>query len=126
MLAGIYNIHIEQGSTYSLNLTWKDDAGNPIDLTGYEARMKVRKSYSGPVVLSLTSDSGIVLGGALGTIDVTATALETSQIALDLATLTNNDGKPCQQMVWDIELEIAGVVTRILQGSAFIYPEATR
>ena len=126
MLAGIYNIHVEQGSTYNLNLTWKDDAGDPIDLTGYEARMKVRKSYSGPVVLSLTSDSGIVLGGALGTVAVTATALETSQIALDLAALTSNDSKPCQQMVWDIELENAGVVTRILQGSAFIYPEATR
>ena len=128
MLAGIYNVNIEQGADWTLDLTWKDDAGDPIDLTGYSARMMVRSAYSGIAVLTLTSTANeIVLGGALGTIQITATADQTTAIEIDYKSLVVEQSKPAQAMVYDIELEDEdGIVVRLLQGSAFIYPEATR
>ena len=127
MLAGLHDINIEQGSSWTLSLTWKDDAGIPINLSGYKARMKVRKSYAGPAVLELSSDDGdIVLGGALGTIVLSASSEKTGQIGIDVTSLILNSGKPCQKMVWDMELDLDGTVTRLLQGAAFMYPEATK
>ena len=128
MLAGVYNINVEQGASWTLDLTWKDDAGTPIDLTGYSARMMVRSAYSGIAVLTLTSaDGDIVLGGALGTIQITATADQTTAIEIDYKSLVVADSKPAQAMVYDIEMiDTDGIVTRILQGVANIFPEATR
>lgn len=128
MLAGIYNINVEQGATYTLDLVWKDDLGVPVNLTGYQARMMIRKNYAGDPVLSLTSIAGdIELGGALGTIAITASATQTSSIDVSYSALIFNGSKYQQTMVYDIELEDAdGKVTRVLQGSAIVYPEATR
>ena len=42
MAAGIYDIIIEQGATFTLSATWKDSAGAAINLTSYSARMQVR------------------------------------------------------------------------------------
>ena len=46
MPAGKYDITAEQGSTFGLNLNYKDDDDNPISLTGYNARMQVRRNYT--------------------------------------------------------------------------------
>ena len=129
MQAGVYDIHIDQGANWSLSLTWKDDAGTPINLTGYTARMQIRKSYDSTATkLSLTSPSGgIVLGGSAGTVVLTATKTQTAGIALDYLSLFWNDDKQAQRMVYDIEVETSGgTATRLLQGAAFVYPEVTR
>lgn len=129
MQAGVYDINIDQGSTWTLQLIWKDDAGIPIDLTNYVARMQVRKDFrSSTTELDLSSPSaGITLGGVAGTIHIVATETETSAIAIDYPTLFLRDGKRVQSMVYDIQLESpVGVSTRILQGTAFVYPEVTR
>lgn len=128
MLAGIYDLNIEQGASWTFDMTWKDDQGDPVDLTGYSARMKVRKSYQSSVVLALTTaDGDITLGGVLGTIEIAASATTTSEIPIDYNSLSINSGKQCQVMVYDLELESgSGTVTRLLQGSAYVYPEATR
>jgi len=39
MAAGKYSFTIEQGSTVDFEITYKDSNGNPVDLTGYQARM---------------------------------------------------------------------------------------
>ena len=129
MQAGVYDIHIDQGANWSLSLTWKDDTGTPINLTGYTARMQIRKSYeASDTKLSLTSaGGGIVLGGVAGTIVISATKTQTSDIALDYLSLFWNDDKQAQRMVYDIEVETSGgTATRLLQGAAFVYPEVTR
>lgn len=46
MAAKNYNFPIEQGSSFRLSLTYKDDNGNLVDLTGYCARL-VMKTNSG-------------------------------------------------------------------------------
>jgi hypothetical protein len=115
MAAGIYDITIEQGATFQLSATWKDSAGVPVNLTGYSARMQVRPSYESEETLaSLTSAGGnITLGGALGTIIATISATDTQKLNI-------------QEGVYDLELEIGGVVTRLLQGKATISWEVTR
>jgi hypothetical protein len=112
---------IEQGADLSIHLTWKDGTGALIDLTGWSARMMVRKSYKTTTpVLDFRSGAGgtagtaIALGGALGTIDITATNAVTS-------------GVPSGDYVYDLEMvSPGGIVTRLLEGIIPVSPEATR
>lgn len=64
MSAGKYNITIEQGSTFNLDLIYKDSAGVQQDLSGsYTARMQIRDSPEGDIIDSSNSSPGnIVLG----------------------------------------------------------------
>jgi hypothetical protein len=116
MPAANHDILIEQGATFRLELAWKID-GAAVDLTGYGARMQVRgDAASESAMLSLTSSGGggIVLGGAGGTISVTASAAQT-------AALVGRSG------VYDLELESPGAeVTRLVQGHVEISPQVTR
>ena len=116
MTAVTYDIVIEQGATFTFNLTWKDSLGAPINLSGYTARMQVRKSVKDTAkMLDLTVANGaITLGGALGTIAIVASATLTS--AMDSV-----------KGVYDIEVESAtGVVTRLAEGEVTIKLEVTR
>lgn len=116
MTAGSHDITIEQGATFILNMVWKTPLDVLVNLTGYTARMQVRRSHkTETALLTFTTENGaIVLGGALGTIVVTG-----------LATLT--DDVPAKVCVYDVELiSAAGVVTRLIEGIATITPEVTR
>lgn len=42
MTAGVYDIVIDQGSDFFLDVTIKDSNGNPTDLSGYSARAQIR------------------------------------------------------------------------------------
>lgn len=46
MSAGKYDFSIEQGSSFTLSLVYKDSSGNPVDLTGWCARL-IWKSSNG-------------------------------------------------------------------------------
>ena len=43
MSAGKYDFTIEQGATFSLQVTWKDSTGTPINLTGYTISGKLKR-----------------------------------------------------------------------------------
>lgn len=114
MAAGVYDITIEQGATFQMNLTWKDSTGTPVNLTGYSARMQVRTTYEAEdTLVSLVSPTDITLGGALGTIAVVIAASATQLLQIDEA-------------VYDLELVNGSQVTRLLQGKATISREVTR
>jgi hypothetical protein len=115
-LGNRYDLEIKQGATLSLTATWKDSTEAVINLTGYTARMQVRSAYDATsTILSLTSSSGITLGGAAGTIAITASATVTAALTAPWAG------------VWDLELVSGGgVVTRLLEGAATVSPEVTR
>lgn len=118
MAAGLYDIVIEQGTTWNLSLTWKDAEGNPIVLTGYSARMQLRSSYEDPQpmveLLSTGENPRIVLTAATG------------GIVLTLEDSVSENLVP-GHAVYDLELESpSGVVTRLLEGSVLIRPEVTR
>jgi hypothetical protein len=124
MLAGIYNMTCQQGSTFSRVITIRypdpnSPPGDPTyllyDLTGHQARMQVRRTVDSTTALVTltTGGGGITLGGEDGTIEITISAANTA--------LLNSSG------VYDLEIVSGtGVVSRILQGEWRLSPEVTR
>ena len=117
---GQYTLNIYKGATLDITFTYKDSAGNPVNLTGYTARLQVRASVDTPgtplleLTTTLVAGSGIVLGGAAGTIQLVAPAAATAAYTWD-------------EGVYDLELiSGTGVVTRLLQGPAKAWHEVTR
>lgn len=116
MPAATYDFEIEQGATFSLSFRWKDDAGVPIPLTGYTARMQVRASVSAPVPL-------LELSVANGRLVIDAPAGRVT-IALDPATTAAMAWK---RGVYDLELvSPAGDVVRLVSGAVTVSREVTR
>ena len=115
MSAATTNLIIDQGATWELTFTYKNSEGSPINLTGYSAALQLRTSYDAPSAsLSLSSPSGgIVLGGALGTIAVTATATQTGALVAG-------------EYVYDLEITTSAKVTRLVQGRITVTPQVTR
>jgi hypothetical protein len=53
------NIDIREGVTFEQQFQWTDEDKIPVDLTGYTARMHVRKkASSATVIIELTTDNG--------------------------------------------------------------------
>jgi hypothetical protein len=112
-----YSIQIEQGATFALNITWKDSSGTPVDITGFTARMQVRRSVSAATVeVELNTENGrIDLGGAAGTIGLSIPADVTAALS------------GWRNAVYDLELvSTTGVVKRLLSGAVELIPEVTR
>lgn len=114
MLAGRYDLTIEQGATFTLSMYYQDDAGAAVDLTGYSARMHLRKAdHVGNIEIELTTENGrIVIDGARG------------QIVLNIAAVDTQD--LTASGVYDLEVVLGAVVHRIMQGAYTISPEVTR
>jgi predicted MFS family arabinose efflux permease len=114
-MAGSFDFTIEQGATFNLLMTWKID-NVPVNLTNWTARLQARVDVEDTeVVLNLTTENGgITLGGALGTITLNQTAIQTAVLQTG-------------SFVYDLEL-ISSVssVTRLLQGELTISAEVTR
>ncbi len=89
MAAGKQDFIIEQGGTWSRVLTWKIAGGNPVDLTGYTARMQLRLTPEDPtIILEFNTTAGptmgtIVLGGVAGTITLNLTPAQTAGLKYD-------------------------------------------
>jgi len=115
-LGNTFDITINQGATFELTLTWEDSSGTAINLTGYQARMQVRETYSSSsTIVNITQASGITLGGAAGTVAILISATDTAALTAPFSG------------VYDLELVSgAGVVTRVIQGAATVTPEVTR
>lgn len=112
----VINASFVQNETWSLPLIWKTgSAPSPVNLTGYTARMMVRRRAEvSTALISLTDASGIALGGAAGTITVTLTATQTTSL-------------PAGKLVYDLELvSPAGVVTNIARGTLTVIQNVTR
>jgi hypothetical protein len=113
MEATEYPLTIEQGSTFQMQFRWKVD-GVIMDLTGATAKMQLRRSYSTPVVFELnTTNSRILLGGALGTVSLELSPEETAEI-------------PSGNFVYDLEITTGGVVRKLIKGTVTVTPEVTK
>lgn len=119
MAAGIFDLTgdnaIEQGATWSRVITWKDNADVLINNTGYSARMKIKRDPNSLTdILSLTSGTGITLGGAAGTITITITDAQTA--AIDAG-----------NYFYDLEMVSGGgLVIRLLKGKVHVSAEITK
>lgn len=126
MPAGQYDITAEQGSTYGLNMNYKDDADNPITLAGYNARMQIRRSHTASTIL-LSGDAHIndASLSITMTVEDAGAALPTGNIKVDISAATLS-GIAAGNHVYDIELVSGDSVTRLLEGRFIITPEVTR
>ena len=114
MTAGIYNVTIEQGATLSRTIYWYDETDTLVNLTTYTARATFKDKFGGTVIVALTTEnSGITLGGALGTIVLAITATATAAFTAP------------SHGVWDLELINGASVTRLLQGRFDVSQEVT-
>ena len=116
MAAGTYNFAAEQGATLERVITYKDSTGTLVNLTSYTARMQVRVAVeTASFILELTtSNGGITLGGAAGTITLLVSATAMSAI-------------PAATYVYDLEIVApSGKVTRLIEGKFAVKAEVTR
>ena len=112
--AGIYNFIIDQGSTYTVQMVYQDGGGNPINLTGYTAKMQLRLQYGDPVAaLTLTTENGgITINGPTGTINLLATDEQTLLLEPTF-------------YVYDLDIISGGTIERLIQGQITVRPEVT-
>lgn len=115
MALSTYNISAEQGSDYQATVTYTDDGGDPVNLTGYSAQMQVRK-FAGAAVpfLTLTNSTGLAITAGTGTIVISISAA-----ALALV--------PAGAYTYDLEIiDGSQKVTKLLQGDFDVDAEVTR
>ena len=118
--AAIYDIAIDQGATFPLSVSVKsvaaDGAKTPVDLTGYTARMQIRRMVDDEDVLaSLTTENGRI------SIDE-----ENGKVTLNIPDATTA-GFTFTRAVYDLEIVApGGTVQRILRGAVRVSPEVTR
>jgi hypothetical protein len=111
---GRINFLCPQGSTFNKTVTYKV-GGVAVNLGGYSSKLQVRETHYDPdTIVSLTSGSGITLGGSAGTIGILISASTTAAFAPG-------------NWVYDLEIQSSGgIVDRILEGSFIVSPEVTR
>jgi hypothetical protein len=126
MRAGKYNMTCEQGTTFRRTLfieqpdLAEDPTGNtfaPFDLSGYNARMQVRRTIDTTnFLLELTTENGALTinpSTAINEIYIDVSASVTASVSTS--------------GVYDIEIiDVSGVVSRVLEGEFNLSPEVTR
>jgi hypothetical protein len=104
------NLNLYKGSTFEEIFNYVDSLKNPIDISAYQARSQMRRSYyaANSVVFSA---------------EITDSSNGKIKLNLDHNISANIvDGR----YVYDLEIYDANTVVRIFEGLVTVYPEATR
>lgn len=116
MLAAIYNITCEQGATFMRQLVWREASGDPVDLTGYTARMTCRPYLGADEVwfeLGSETDGIDFMDRVNGKLQLELAAADTAELAPGIG-------------VYDLELVSgSGEVVRLMQGTFTVVAEVT-
>ena len=130
MIAGVYNITIEQGSTFGRlisveqpNLT-ADPTGQTFEnysLVAHTARMQIRRTIdSATSMISLTTENGRITINPNIVGNVRNNEISLLITAADTATLTTSG-------VYDLEIiNSGGTVSKVIRGDMTLIPEVTR
>jgi hypothetical protein len=109
------NISIDQGSDFSTSLVAKDAAGSTLNLSGYNARAKMRYAYNTGQATDFTAtiNSGTAGEGFVsGLVDLSLTSTQTTGLIIS-------------DQVYDVEVYSGDYVVRVQQGIASVSPEVT-
>ena len=112
MSAGTYNLVIDQGSDFALDLVIKQ-SGTALNLSNYSGRAQLRTSVSA--------------SSASASFSVTVTNAANGALKMQLPAATSS-GISAGQYVYDLEIFTANdsIVKRIIQGDVTLTPEVTR
>ena len=112
-MAAIANLTIDQGATFTSDVTVKDANGNPFNLTGYTAAAKLAKGYASTRTRS-NFTSTVAADATTGLVTLALTSTQTA--ALD-----------AERYVYDLEITqtSSGTVTRVIEGIISVRPQVT-
>ncbi len=112
MSAGTYNLVIDQGSDFALDLVIKE-GGSALNLANYSGRAQLRTSVDA--------------SSASASFTVTVTNAANGALKMQLPAATSS-GISAGQYVYDLEIYTSSdsIVKRIMQGDVTITPEVTR
>ena len=131
MIAGVYNITIEQGSTFGrlISVEQPDLTADPtgqtfenFNLAGFTARMHIRRTIdTASPMITLTTENGRIAINP----NIAGNATKNNDISLRItaavtATITTSG-------VYDLEIISAGgTVSKVIRGDVTLIPEVTR
>lgn len=124
MTATPLTLKIKQGETFTRGLTWHlpgpivdgvRTPGDPRDLTGWTARMQIRKKQGSEILLEATTEnSRIILGDTTGRVTMSFDAATTGALT-------------SKQAAYDLELiSPTGEVVCLLEGDVLVTPNITQ
>lgn len=112
MTAAAYNLTIDQGSDFALDLIVKED--NAVkNLNGYSGRAQMRATKSASTVA--------------GSFTVTVTNAAAGEMKVELTNATSS-AMTAGKYYYDLEIFTSGntIVSRLLEGTVILTPEVTR
>ena len=111
MAAGYQELFLEQGTAFTTTITLADVNGDPFDLTNYQAKSLVKKSYYSS---NTTAQFVIVMNDAAnGVINMTLNSANTTNIAAG-------------RYVYDVIIKnSSNNITRVLEGIVNVLPQVT-
>tara|TARA_B100000900_G_C19979172_1_gene473071 strand:+ start:27 stop:368 length:342 start_codon:yes stop_codon:yes gene_type:complete len=112
-MAAIANLSIDQGTTFSSDVTVKDANGNPFDLTGYTALARMAKGYSSTRTRTIINCT-IAADATSGVVSMQLSADQTSQL---------EEGR----YVYDLEIlqTSSSTITRVIEGIINVRPQVS-
>ena len=110
-MAAIANLTIDQGATFTSDVTVKDAQGNAFNLTGFTAVAKLAKGFASTKTRTNMTTS-IATDATTGVVTLSLTATETA--ALD-----------AERYVYDLEITSGAAVTRVIEGIITVRPQVT-
>lgn len=129
--AGSYNITIEEGANFDLDIVYKNSAGAQQDLSsGYTARMQIRDAPGGAVIDSTNSTPNNISIGSKNNSGVFTTsnlgaANADASIAIQISAATTA-AYDFDSAVYDLELASgSGTVERVIEGRVKLSREVT-
>lgn len=110
-----FDFELDQGDSILEEVAYTDDNGDPVNLTGFTARMQVRKTAaSSYAYLVLTSASGLSIDTDDGIITIAVSPASTALI-------------PAGNYVYDLEVvDSSGYTEKLLAGKFILRGEVTR
>lgn len=110
-MAAYSEIVIEQGATFTSNVTVEDTAGSAINLTSYLAESQMRKSYYTSSYYTIVAN---VSDPTNGTITLSMTSANTANVTPG-------------RYVYDLKITAPDeTVTRVVEGIVTVLPSVTR
>ena len=112
MTAATYDLVIDQGSDFAIDLTITE-SGSAKNLTGYSGRAQMRSTHASSSVTASFTVS--VVNASAGTMKMEMSSSVTAGVAAG-------------RYVYDLEIHTSGdaTVKRLIEGSVTINPEVTR
>ena len=112
-MAAIANLTVDQGTSFTSDVTVKDANGNAFDLTGYTANAKMAKGYSSTRTRT--------------TITTTVAAQATTGVVTLSLSSTVTAGLGAERYVYDLEITqtSSGNVTRVIEGIITVRPQVS-